>query len=492
MTRLLALVLLLLATESRARAYIPRYAVEECPQFIRKQADDSGADISCGYLTVPEDHDATESSRLIELFVVRIAVQEPAGNAPLIHLAGGPGSPVANRIEGILQSQLHHRYEIIAIDQRGAGFSLPSLDCRERNEQAVPADIIWIRDCRLRLIGDGIDLGAYNSASIARDIHAILIALQINEANIYGYSYGARLALTLARDYPNRLRAVILDGVLPLQVNRLEAHAPNGHRAFERLFDSCADDAKCRSAYPHLRETFLDVISRLNQTPAKIEFERENNLLVLTGDDFVNESFTLLYDKGSIPYLPWMIDAFANGEMDFVFLADARNRWSQSSTEGEPRVPVDDLSEGAWLSVRCADEIPFNSREQIVNKAARLPGAVRRALVDYALGELDSCQAWKAPRAAPVENQPVISDIPTLLLSGRFDPVTPPEWGDDTARFLETSWHYVFPDAGHGVLFEPDADCAESIALSFLANPKRQPDAACLSELTPPDFYVRP
>ena len=492
MTRLLALVLLLLAAVSRAQDHVPQYAVDECPHFVRKLADDGSADINCGYLTVPEDRNDTESGRLIELFVVRIAAQEPAGNAPMIFLAGGPGSPVADRIEDVLSSQLHHSYDIIAIDQRGAGFSRPSLNCHELDDQSLSSLKRGIRDCYHRLVDEGFVLHAYNSANNANDIHDLLAALEIENANVYGVSYGSRLALTLARDFPRRLRALILDGALPLQVNRLEAHAVNGYQAFERLFDSCATHDDCGRGYPDLREAFYDVIRMLNQTPAEIEYERDNYLVLLTSDDFVNEIVSMLYDKGLIPYLPMMIDAFANGEIDSIPWADARNRWSQPSTEGEPRIAVDDLSEGAWLSVRCADDVPFNRREEIVNRAARLPGAVRRALVDKAISDLAMCKTWAVAGAALTENQPVISDIPTLLLSGYFDPVTPPEWGDEAAKYLANSWHYVFPDSGHGVLFESDAECAESIALSFLVNPNSQPDALCILELTLPDFYIRP
>ena len=547
--------------------------MRECPYFILRLADENGADITCGYLTVLEDRGDTESGRQIDLFIVRIGARQSAGNAPLVYLAGGPGSSISDRFVGYLQSVLHQEYEIIAIDQRGAGFSRPTLNCHEADGQTRVSSGVWIPKCHQRLVQEHIALDTYNSANSANDIYDLLLTLELEKANVYGVSYGSRLALTLARDYPQRVRALILDGVLPPQVNRLEEHALNGNSAFERLFDGCAAITECRRAYPDLRETFFDVIRALNETPAKIETDDRDFLEIIDGDNLVFSFFDNLYYNNLIPYLPAYFDSFAQGiytfdpakkadeqrnrerfesqdpqpiESDLVAmeilqitdmedllnfyrrlsddevdafaqqlalhmnyksfqeylgldsLDEAKQYMEKLEDEERERVELevrgwhDTFSEGTWLSFRCADEVPFNSLEAIVNRPAHLPVAVRKPLVQWAKGDIAKCDTWDVPASSPIENQPVASDIPTLLLSGHFDPVTPPEWGHEAGRHLTYSWHYVFPDAGHGVLFESDAECAESIALSFLANPEIQPDAACISDLTLPAFYIRP
>ncbi len=487
MKRLLSIGLLLLAIAAAAQGDVPRYKSSECPFFIQRLAEDSRANMDCGYLIVPEDRHDNQSDRLIQLFVVRIAAREATDNAPLIYMTGGPGSAVAEHIPFILASRLSQRYEVIAMDQRGAGFSRPSLNCFELDDKTPASSSGWIQDCYQRLRDQGIGLQAYSSASAANDIYDLLVALEIGGANLYGVSFGSRLALTVARDHPERVRALLLDGVFPPHVNRFNEHALNGYQALERLFTSCGASADCRLAYPDLREKFYDVIRKLNATPATIPTMN----LTLTGDDFANDVLLKLYDKTLITVLPAQIEAFVQGEYDYYLAVEARKRRSDRPIESEAQAAPDELSEGAWLSFRCADEAPFNSREAIVNLAADLPVVLRRPLVETAIEGLSMCRSWNVPASADIENQLVDSDIPTLLLSGYFDPATPPHWGDEARRYLSNSWHYEFPDSGHGVLFAEDADCAESIALSFLEQPTRPPDAACLNDLRPPRFHVR-
>lgn len=407
----------------------------------------------------------------------------------MIFLAGGPGSPISDRIGDLLRSRLRDDFEIIAIDYRGAGFSRPSLNCQELDNQSLADQNRGIEDCYRRLASKGIALQAYNSASGATDIYDLLAALNIDEANIYGESYGSRLALTIAHDYPQRVRTLIFDGVLPLQVNILEALAPNGNQSIARIFSSCAADADCRRAYPNLSASFGDVLAALNRSPAEVQTEEYDHPIAVTAQDFVFNVLYSLYDKHLIPFLPAMIDAYAQGEYDFE-MARGEGKLPQNEADVMDRPNVS--SEGTLLSYLCAEEAPFNRRERIANRAANLTGLLRRALVDWAISYLNDCNIWEVPRSSARENQPVKSDIPTLLLSGYFDPATPPEWGDEAAKHLTNSWHYVFPDAGHGVLFEADAACALTIALSFLEDPLSQPADACLESMSGPDFHIRP
>lgn len=488
MKRLLGLCLALLTITAAAQGDTPRYESRECPIIIQRLAHDSAADIRCGYLIVLEAGGAADRARQLELFVLRIAARQPAGNAPLIFLTGGPGSPVTARVPDILASRLSQHYDIIAIDQRGAGFSQPSLNCPEADDPKRESKAGWIRECKRRLVDEGIALEPFNSAKNAKDIHDLLVALEIKEASVYGESYGSRLALTLARDFPQRARALILDGLLPIHVNQLEAQALNGYRALEQLFADCGSDGACNQAYPNLREGFFSVLRRLNREPARRNQADLQYPIVTTGDDFVAEILAMLGVQRLIPYVPAFIDAFRTGTDGKDPLWEALAQEARAAYKLKEFATLDDLSEGLWLTVRCAEAAPFNSRDEIVNQAAKLPGAVRRGLVNGAMASLSECKWWDAPRAPDRENQPVRSDIPALLLSGRYDPITPPAWGDEAAEYLVNSWHYVFSDSGHGVLFDSAEDCAESIALSFLAEPRRQPTEDCLAALSPPDF----
>jgi pimeloyl-ACP methyl ester carboxylesterase len=91
--------------------------------------------------------------------------------------------------------------------------------------------------------------------------------------------------------------------------------------------------------------------------------------------------------------------------------------------------------------------------------------------------------------APAVENQPVTSDIPTLVLAGEYDPITPPEYGRTAAQALASSFFYELPGLGHGV--SADNGCAMGLMLDFLAEPAAEPDAACVAEMGGPRFVVR-
>ncbi len=482
LTTLLAFV----SAGSLAQGYTPLFMVSECPVFMRQLAAESRAEVSCGYLVVPEDREDSDSERSVELFTLRIAGRQSLENAPLIYISGGPGSSIAGQIADILRSRLLERYEIIAIDQRGAGLSRPSLSCSELDAQTSKTSADWLEDCYARLNREGVGLHAYNGVNIANDIHDLLVALQIDTANVYGFSYGSRLALLMARDFPMRVRSLILDGVLPLHVDRFNQHALNGYQALERLFDRCASAPDCKRAYPDLRGAFLEVIQTLNQKPATMPGSDEHH----TGDDFVYDVLAMLYDRRMIPYLPAQIMAFAQGDFSVDAAKMAREHEAATTTASDALASLDHFSEGLWLSVSCAADESFNSRVEIVDRASTLPALVRRPLVAEALDFLSKCRRWLVPRLPALENQLVVSQIPTLLLSGYFDPVTPPHWGEEAAQYLAVSWRYVMPDGGHGALFAADDECAVSIALDFLSDPIAEPARDCLTDQGPIDFHI--
>ena len=567
----LALFIWLTGAAVEAQRYEPTFLGQACPYFMRDLAQARDAEIDCGILLAPENREAESEARELEIFVVRISSANETGNAPIVHLEGGPGGAGTASFADWLDSSFQLDYDIILIDQRGSGLSLPSLNCYESDAAADGDETAWIRACRQRLIGEGVDLDAYHSASSARDIHDLLAALNIPQANFYGVSYGARLGLTLIRDFPQRTRSLIIDGVFPPQVAALEMQPLLGNRAFERLFADCELHPGCRRAYPNLRESFYAAIENMNAAPATIEDAALDALIETTGDDFVNQVFSLLYDRALLPYLPALIAAYAAGDYEYdpaaeleagaveeawdanlqapdefelaameyldldtlaeayayfdslaadaldalldeisdaMYFAPFRDYLGLESVE-ETRDYLDRLDESAWLeletevagaydsdseglfySVQCAEEIPFNSATAIEARSADTPDALRSPLADDAIFSLAACEIWDVRRADEVENQPVESDIPTLIFSGAYDPITPPAWGEAAADYLAKSWHYIFPDGGHGALLS--GSCADSIALSFLATPLRQPEDSCMARLTSPDFYVRP
>ncbi len=485
---LLLLPLLLSLTPAQAQS---RYEARDCAEIAAWLLEVDSEAYSCGLLHVPENRRNGAYGRMLELFVVRVAPVYDMGNPPVIYLDGGPGGAASAAAWDVLESALRQENELILIDQRGTGYSKPSLNCPEMDEAAeAGGDSAALQHCRNRLLVEGIDLSAYNSANNAWDVQDLLVAMDIDAANIYGISYGTRLALTLARDFPARLRALILDGVYPPQAQLVSEQGKNGQGAFDQLFKDCANSPACASAYPNLREQFNATVDKLNESPAEVLDWNTYEEREMDGVEWINYFFSLLYDSTVLPYLPAFIAAHADGDFHNDLAPfpgeDESDDWVEIPTEFEE---LDSDSEGMFHSVTCADEVAFDTYEAALEAGKELEPRMDQALTTAAIWLLDSCDLWNVPASHPREANAVHSDIPALLLSGAYDPITPGEWGALAARTLSGGWHYVFPAAGHGVL--GSHACADLLLRSFLDDPTARPDDDCVDALRPPDFYRR-
>lgn len=453
-----------------------------------------GAAVECGYLGVPERHALPGGPRIrLHVAVFKSRAVHPAPD-PVVYLEGGPGGDALKSLalgfERRVAPFLEER-DFIAFDQRGAGFSEPSLDCPELSQLGYDLldDDIRIAEsterysstalaCRERLGRQGIDFGAYNSLESAADVEALRAALGYEQWNLYGISYGTRLALTTMRSYPSGIRSVILDSTVPPQSSETETPA-NIARAFATLWAGCDADARCRAAYPDLERAFYALVERLNAAPVTqpvtdpLSGKRYD--LLLNGDSLFGVLTQALYSSELIPLLPLAIYAAAQSD-DYGLLA----RLAIIST-----VSGEFLSEGMLYSVRCNEEIPFVDPQALAaadDAFPQLGGAFDQG------SYTPVCAAWGAGQAPAAENRPVTSNLPALVLAGEYDPATPPDDGRLAAATLGNSFFFEFPGSGHGV--SADGGCALEIALAFLRDPRGEPDGSCIAEMGGPAFVV--
>lgn len=443
-----------------------------------------GRDVECGWVTVPEDH-AKPDGKTIKLAVARF--KSDASNPetdPVIYLEGGPGGSALksyiNQFD-IFFGPLVEKRDVILFDQRGTGYSDPALSCPEYKEAVfdmLPKDLTVAESestankallaCRDRLVKEGVNLEVYNSAQNAADIESLRQALGYDQINLYGISYGTRLALTALRDAPEHLRSVVIDSVYTPQVDLYSQIPVNGERAFETLFKACAAEPGCAQNYPDLRQTFFDLKAKLDKEPMTFTVtlnSGEKREVLLNGDGLMGLMFQSMYATSIIPMLPRLIYDLRDGNTDLA-----------AGLQGEFLSQYDKINVGMQHAVQCKEELPFATQAQIEEVLKQHP--------DYAAlgsrGIIELCKAWGVPPADPEENQPVISDVPTLVVSGEFDPVTPPAWAQDAAKTLSKSFYFNVPRAGHGPTISED--CPRSILLAFLDNPAQKPDSACLTE----------
>ena len=219
--------------------------------------------------------------------------------------------------------------DLIVFDQRGIGVSRPALDCPEYDRLArdlldrevagqtisdsqIPDMLLEnIAACRDTL-SQIADLSAYNSLASALDVRDLRLALGYDQVNLWGGSYGTRLALEIMRQDPQGLRSVILDSVYPPDVDLYAEGPANLERALDKLFSSCAANPVCSQAYPDLKNVFYETIGRMDESPIQTEimdlFTGTRYQSWMNGDILLGMTFRLLYNSQVRYLLPMYID----------------------------------------------------------------------------------------------------------------------------------------------------------------------------------------
>jgi pimeloyl-ACP methyl ester carboxylesterase len=460
-----ALTVLVLAIGARAHA-APPFEPGACSFALPPSR--TAASVRCGALVVPENRDEPTGRTLRLAVAVFKNPSATTASDPIVFLSGGPGGSALEYLrytfDPLFAGLTPSGRDVIVFDQRGVGVSQPALDC------ALETGTIddWLA-CAERLRATA-DLGQYHTAWNAADVNDLRIALGYDRVNLWGGSYGTRLALDVMRDYPQAVRSVVLDSVYPPDVD-LQVEAPaNAQRAFDHLFASCAAEASCAAAFPDLRRTLVAAVARLDAEPARIRtlnpFTGAAIELPLSGGELVNVVFAFLYASELVPSLPLLIDDAAAGR--FGVIERYLGAFVAQSTA---------TSVGMQVSVFCHDEVAFSSKaaqEASVGAFPLVAPAFRQATIGTQI--YDICPGWGAGRAADVENQAVSSEVPALLLAGEFDPITPPEWAHRAARTLPNGRAYQFPGLGHGIGHDP---CGRSILLAFVADPSAPLPTGC-------------
>ncbi|MFN8377929.1 MAG: alpha/beta fold hydrolase [Anaerolineae bacterium] len=493
----LVLVLILGGAALAQSTYEPVFEESDCPFDL--------PDVTCGFVIVPEDRanpDGAQVQLAVAIVPARSGNPEPD---PVIYLEGGPGGAALLGIESLMNLPFTEDRDLIVFDQRGTGFSVPSLNCPEL-ESDDGGDGIEL--CRDRLIEEGVNLDAYNSAASAADVADIQAALGYDQVNLVGVSYGTKLALTTLRDFPDGIRSAVIDSVYPPEVNDLALNPVALVDAYQNLFDRCAADASCSEAFPDLEANFYDTVSAYNDAP--VYLETDDGELEITGDEIISQFFLALYDSTRIPYLPYALDllSYTDDEQALrdgydiltgAYIPDDTSEPLPSAVDDSEFVQnyideygdIDD-SEGQAYSVDCAEEYQLDNLDEAYASAEAAP----EPLVGYFTSSIDdqvsSCQTWGVQTSDPVEAERVQSDVPTLILSGAMDPITPPSSGESAAAGLPNSIFLLFPTAGHGISFtDNDAgECAKSIVATFLSDPGGSLDTSCIEETDVIDFYI--
>jgi pimeloyl-ACP methyl ester carboxylesterase len=379
--------------------------------------------------------------------------------------------------------------DLVLVDQRGTGYSRPRLSCPRQappgasQEVGANDSVAYFTACRTFLADQGIDLNTYNTTQNALDINDVRAGLGYKQADLYGVSYGTVLVQAILRAAPKDVRSAIIDAVQPIQGNLVVSSLTMPSQGILALAKGCAANATCNRAFPRLDNTFYRVVAALNARPLTVRFTDPATGQVhqdmLNGAGFANVIFHAQYHAELIPHLPLVIASTARG--DFQPLSQLMGPAGEDDE-------VTSIALGMYFSVVCSEDAPFTSAAKLTALAASLRPEIRQSELASALNTLKICAAWNV-KAAPADyNKPVTSSVPTLLLSGQYDPITPPSNAVVVARTLSKAYNYEFPGYGHGVKLS--SACGIAMAQEFLAKPSAKPNTSCLASERGAQFTV--
>jgi pimeloyl-ACP methyl ester carboxylesterase len=433
----------------------------------------------CGTLVVPEDR-AAPGGRKIALAIAVVDAESPkAAPDPVFVLAGGPGQAIREvfPVLGSAFGRIVRSRALVLVDQRGTGGSgrlaCPALDAPERVLDDPAAELAAVGACARSLKAD---LARYGTDDFVADLEAVRAALGYERVNVVGFSYGTRAALAWARAQPARIRALVLDGVVPSQQVVGASFEEDGQGALALLFARCAADPLCARSFPTPGAELRSLGDRLAKRAERVRTRHPLTGKALEAtfglDQLRAVVSAFLYQAESAAVLPPMLHAAATGDLGPLA---AQGIAATADLEAG-------LSRPLQLSILCAEDVPrFPASDPETGERHFLGRSVRDAFRKV-------CAAWPVAPASPAWRSPWRSEVPALLLSGEADPVTPPRWADLLARDLPNARQVVLPGQGHGVF---SRGCVPRLVADFLdARSAAGLDLSCAAAIRPPPPFV--
>jgi pimeloyl-ACP methyl ester carboxylesterase len=438
-------------------------------------------EVRCATYAVWEDREGKKGRKIGLNVVILPAVRKERVADPIFFFGGGPGEGIASIAPGLNHEEpLRQKRDIVLIDQRGTGRSNP-LECDLYGEpldyRKAAGDVFPVEEakkCRARL-EKVADLRFYTTPLAADDFNQVRAWLGYDKINLWGGSYGTRMAQVYLHRHTETVRSVVLVAVAPLTEYLPLHHAYAGKRAVEALLAECKADAACNAAFPNVRRELDAVLERAEKgepvtvtdtrTGEKVQV-RPSRGLVAEGIRF------LMYGQGG-GSLPLQIHRAYEGDLSPLV---------QMSIER--RLAIDDiLAMGLLFSVTCAEDLPYITDEVMKRETA---GTL---LGDYRIAAQKAvCQVWPRGSVPADVHEPVRSDVPVLLISGEWDPVTPPEFAESVAKNLPNSLHVVVPKGSHGGA----GKCTDDMIQQFYDRASVQGlDTSCVKESPKPVFMLK-
>jgi pimeloyl-ACP methyl ester carboxylesterase len=245
------------------------------------------------------------------------------------------------------------------------------------------------------------------------------------------------------------------------------------------LLKECERDSTCRQEFPQIRLDWQNVLSQLGREPARVPYSPADKSAPVTveiqRDIFAEKIRTWMYGRDKTQRIPFIIHQAAQGDFG-PFLSEAIS----------PSIS-DSIADGMYLSVTCAEDTPFIDEAEAAKLNEGNPFGNYRVFQ-----QTRACGLWPQGKIPADYHDPVSSNVPVLIFSGTMDPVTPPQRGEEVARYLPNSRHVIIPQAGHGVDGLSDQGCVDRIIIEFMdKGSTRDLDTSCVERMAAPPFTTR-
>ncbi len=423
---------------------------------------------------MPSYYDRDGADKLTVFVTIAPSIKEYAKADPLFVLAGGPGqagSEITTLVDNAFRKIRQNR-DIVFIDQRGTGRSGKLLCAQADQIDELPPvhQDAAIAQCLREIPGDK---NAYSTANAARDIDTIRQTLGYTQINVWGGSYGTRLAQAYARLFPDNTRSLILDGVASPQ-QLVGEWGRDGQASLDALFEQCRNDKSCAQTFPQLQQQWQQLLTAVSGDQFTIRFTHPRTgaqqTEVLTHNAFTEVIRGMLYDTRSRARLPIVISRAADADWG-PFMQNALSA-SDFSTQK--------MAFGLTFSVLCGEDL--HRVDDTVLAHEKQSSFLRDTTLRKWTGH---CSLLNITRRETLDRS--IIATPTLMLSGALDPVTPPTRAEEAKQFIPQAQHLIVANAGHIV---SHMGCAPTVLKQFVDEPTTAVTASCLSELKLPSFVL--
>ncbi|MEP2671189.1 MAG: alpha/beta fold hydrolase [Cyclobacteriaceae bacterium] len=452
-------------------------------QLSYHQPDGFTDSLLVGTLSVYENNEAQTGNKINLFVAVTPALVRDSLMEPIFIIDGGPGVAASNQSYFYTEiDQSYRRYhDIVYVDARGTGRSNP-LHCPEIQTKSSPQEYFEhpypkeeLEAC-IERYRDSVDFNFYQSKYMVDDLEAVRQWLGYDKINLMGISFGGKVSLMFMDRYPNSTHRVVLHAPDAPHIEYVSKRGRYSQRALDELFNLCESDSLCSSNYPNFRSEFKGVMERLRGSTIKqtIEWNGADQEIELRWPAIAEKIANMLYTDDQYVQIPYLVHEAYLENYDPLLEA-----MSITNTETDYF-----YADGLWLSNVCAEDLPVAADHYDKSEKESFLSDYVYATRKYA------CDQWPVQPADSLDLTAVVSPIPTLLISGHFDPTLPPETGREIVKHLSNSKHIIIPYMAHMLGDLSNIECYDRYVLAYFDGADDQIDTDCFNEMKPGPFKL--